>query len=229
MLISKTYYCGICSTKPDQLSHHKLHINTQKHKDKKEIFEFKLSKLSDNEKMIQYNIIDTNEILKKIELIINNKTIQNIQETMNKIELSNNISNKEALKDKIHEIHNYLRNNGAGYGMNALKVFNIIYSLKKITENNLLDKVNLCPECNFSYILDLANNNKHEELSCVFKQILDSIYASNLNKFLFYEIPKNINGNILSYLIKEIDNITIIENTCNVLLSGKIYEYFMIE
>ena len=42
------------------------------------------------------------------------------------------ISNKEALKDKIHEIHNYLRNNGAGYGMNALKVFNIIYGLKKI-------------------------------------------------------------------------------------------------
>jgi hypothetical protein len=42
-----------------------------------------------------------------------------------KIELSNNVSNKEALKDKIHEIHNYLRNNGAGYGMNALKVFNL--------------------------------------------------------------------------------------------------------
>jgi len=170
---------------------------------------------------------------------------------MNKIELINNISNQEKLKDKIHEIHNYLRNSGAGYGMNAMKYFNIIYGLKKITEKNLLDKVttsksiilndrcnekiefslpvNLCPECNFSYILDLANNNKHEELSGVFKQILDSIYASNLNKFLFYEIPKNINGNILSYLIKEIDNITIIENTCNVLLSGKIYEYFMIE
>jgi hypothetical protein len=43
------------------------------------------------------------------------------------------ISNKEALKDKIYEIHNYLRNNGAGYGMNALKIFNIIYGLKKIT------------------------------------------------------------------------------------------------
>ena len=26
----------------------------------------------------------------------------------NKIENSNNITNKEALKDKIHEIHNYL-------------------------------------------------------------------------------------------------------------------------
>ena len=53
----------------------------------------------------------------------------------------NTISNKESLKVKIHEIHNYLRNNGAGYGMNALKVFNILYGLKKIEENNLFDKV----------------------------------------------------------------------------------------
>ena len=56
-----------------------------------------------------------------------------------------NITNKEALKDKIHVIHNYLRNNGAGYGMNGLKVFNILYGLKKIEENNLFDRVNLIP------------------------------------------------------------------------------------
>jgi hypothetical protein len=44
--------------------------------------------------------------------------LSNEKELLNekdKIELSNNVSNKEALKDKIHEIHNYLRNNGAGY------------------------------------------------------------------------------------------------------------------
>jgi hypothetical protein len=54
-----------------------------------------------------------------------------------------NISNREALKDKIHSIHNYLRNNGAGYGMNALKVFNILYGLFKIESSSLFDKVNL--------------------------------------------------------------------------------------
>ena len=42
-------------------------------------------------------------------------------------ELVKNISNREALRDKIHEIHNFLRNSGAGYGMNALKVFNFLY------------------------------------------------------------------------------------------------------
>ena len=90
---------------------------------------------------------------------INNKKMSELSNEKelyekDKIELSNNVSNKEALKDKIHEIHNYLRNNGAGYGMNALKVFNLLYGLKKIEEKNLLDKVKLKrPECEFSYLL----------------------------------------------------------------------------
>ena len=89
-------------------------------------------------------MINNHKIIKKIE-IINEYNISHNIEMMNnnKINKSNNISSKEALKEKIHEIHNYLRNNGAGYGMNGLKVFNIIYGLKKIKENNLLHKVNL--------------------------------------------------------------------------------------
>ena len=61
--------------------------------------------------------------------------IKSLTETMANVKLTvdhSAVSNKEALKNKIHEIHNYLRNNGAGYGMNALKVFNVIYGLKKI-------------------------------------------------------------------------------------------------
>ena len=229
MLISKNYYCGICLTKPDQISHHKLHLNTQKHKDKKIIFEFTISKLTDEEKEIKYDMINDHEITKKIETIIEYNVSQNIQIMNNdKINKSNNISSKEALKEKIHEIHNYLRNNGAGYGMSALKVFNIIYGLKKIKENNLLDKVNLCSECDFSYLLDLANKGDNEKLVDIFiKQVLDSIHSSPLKNFLFYEIPKNIKGCVLLHLIKEIDKITLIEKTCNVQLSGKIYEYFI--
>ena len=145
------------------------------------------------------------------------------------IEQTKSISNKEALKEKIHEIHNFLRNNGAGYGMNALKVFNIIYGLKKIQENGLFNKVNLKkPDCEFSYLLKLANENKDEELAdLIFGNVLESICDSTLKELLFYEIPKNIRGSVFVYLIKEIDKITIIEKTCNVLLSGKIYEYFI--
>jgi len=90
--------------------------------------------IKDNKKLINSNLND-----KKYD--IDNKMS----------EVNNNVSNKEALKDKIHEIHNYLRNNGAGYGMNALKVFNLLYRLKKIEEKNLLDKVNLKrPDCEWS-------------------------------------------------------------------------------
>jgi len=145
------------------------------------------------------------------------------------IEQTNSVSNKEALKDKIHEIHNYLRNNGAGYGMNALKVFNILYGLKKIEETGLFDKVNLKkPDCEFSYLLSLANNGEGERLAeLIFGNVLDSIKSSEIEKLIFYEIPQNIRGSVFVYLIKEIDRITIIEKTCNVLLSGKIYEYFI--
>jgi type I restriction-modification system DNA methylase subunit len=163
---------------------------------------------------------------------LNNSLIEDISYNnyLNLImEESISISNKDALKDKIHEIHNYLRNNGAGYGMNALKVFNIIYGLKKIEENNLLDKVNLKrPDCEFTYLLKLANENKDEKLAeLIFSQVLPSIFNSNVRDLIFYKIPQNIKGSVLVYLIKEINKITLIEKSCNVLLSGKIYEYFI--
>ena len=258
MLNQKTYSCGICKTTPDQISHHKSHIETQKHKDKRELFEFKLSKLTNQELEEKYKTNKIKDIIQEIETIIytpidninlstNNKKLKqniinyksditeehmsNTQQDLNqKVEPEmNSVSNKEALKDKIHEIHNYLRNNGAGYGMNALKVFNIIYGLKKIEENGLFDKVSLKkPDCEFSYLLKLANENKDEQLAAlIFGNVLQSICDSELKEFLFYEIPQNIRGSVFTYLIKEIDRITIIEKTCNVLLSGKIYEYFI--
>jgi type I restriction-modification system DNA methylase subunit len=247
MVNQKTYSCGICKTIPDQISHHKSHIKTQKHKDKCELFEFKLSKLTNQELEEKYKTYKIKDILQEIETIIytpidyiNKKLKQNIinyqkdTEDMNTlkytaIEQTNSVSNKEALKDKIHEIHNYLRNNGAGYGMNALKVFNIMYGLKKIEENGLFDKVSLKkPDCEFSYLLKLANENKDEQLAdLIFGNVLQSICDSQLKELLFYEIPQNIRGSVFVYLIREIDKITIIEKTCNVLLSGKIYEYFI--
>jgi len=257
MLNQKTYSCGICKTIPVLISHHKSHIETQKHKDKCELFEFKLSKLTEQDLEQNYKTHNIKDIITEIETIIytaidkiisltNNKNLNkkmkqnifnniddktkimnNLKNTM--IEQTNSVSNKEALKDKIHEIHNYLRNNGAGYGMNALKVFNIIYGLKKIEENGLFDKVGLKkPDCEFSYLLSLANNSEGERLAeLIFGNVLDSIKSSEISELLFYEIPQNIRGSVFVFLIKEINKITIIEKTCNVLLSGKIYEYFI--
>ena len=39
----KTYHCGICGTSADQqITHHKSHLETQKHKDKCRILELEL-------------------------------------------------------------------------------------------------------------------------------------------------------------------------------------------
>lgn len=240
--MSKTYFCGICKTKPDQISHHKLHLDSQKHKDKKELFELKLSKLSNEELIQKYNTNNITDIITETETILyaklNNKLNKNstLENKVNiNMELSTvenkyfSITNKEALKDKIHDIHNFIRNSGAGYGMNALKLFNILYGLKKIEENNLIDKVNLKrPECEFSHLLKLAKNNENETLAdTIFKEVLKSIHSSELKPYLFYQISRDMRGEVFAHLIKEIDTITEIEKSCNVLLSGKIYEYFI--
>ena len=48
------------------------------------------------------------------------------------------VNTKEQLRDYIHSIHDYIRNSGAGYGMNALKIFNVFYTLK-LLENKMID------------------------------------------------------------------------------------------
>ena len=239
MLNQKKYSCGICKTTPDQISHHKSHIETQKHKDKRELFELKLYKLSDEELISKYKTIVIDDICNETETILysfndnniikNDTNLNDCKDIQDIMETQNCISNKEALKEKIHEIHNFLRNNGAGYGMNALKVFNILYGLKKIEENGLIDSVGLKrPECEFSYLLSVANENKDNKLTdLIYNQVLDAINESKIKDILFYEIPKNIKANVFTHLIKEIDNITKIEKSSNVLLSGKVYEYFI--
>ena len=63
----KQYQCGICESKPDQLSHHKTHINTQKHRDKKSIFELTLKSMSKEELEKKYATYNITEIINKFE------------------------------------------------------------------------------------------------------------------------------------------------------------------
>jgi type I restriction-modification system DNA methylase subunit len=114
--------------------------------------------------------------------------------------------------------------------MNALKVFNIIYGLKKIEELDLYEKLGIeNDKCRFSYLLELANENKDELLTSTIKNdVLDYFHDKDtLRKFLFYEIPINIKCKAFCHLVKQINSISDIEKSCNVQLSGKIYEYFI--
>jgi type I restriction-modification system DNA methylase subunit len=149
-----------------------------------------------------------------------------------KTELSSSITNRYGLKEKIHEIHNFIRNSGAGYGFTALKLFNLLYGLQRIEQFNLLDKFKLKrPECEFSYLYKLAISNETGKDEKIYElltvNILDSINESSIKSILFYEIPKTVAANVYTQLIIEIQSIANIEKTCNVLLSGKIYEYFI--
>ena len=149
-----------------------------------------------------------------------------------KDELSSSITNRYGLKEKIHEIHNFIRNSGAGYGFTALKLFNLLYGLQRIEQFNLLDKFNLKrPQCEFSYLYKLAISNETGKDEKIYElltiDILDSINESAIKSILFYEIPKTVVANVYTQLIIEIQSIANIEKTCNVLLSGKIYEYFI--
>jgi len=70
MSITKTYSCGICKTTPDQISHHKSHIKTQKHQDKKDLFQFKLLRLNNDELQDQYKTLNISDIVKETETIL---------------------------------------------------------------------------------------------------------------------------------------------------------------
>lgn len=233
------YQCKICNTQLDQISHHKSHIKTSKHKTNRELFRYKCLELSETELIDKYNCNDIEKIINVMENneILTKKNLKyNILDTDLQImtdlsEQTNNISNREDLKDKIHELHNFLRNNGAGYGMNALKVFNILYGLKRLEERGLYSDIGFTnKEHHFSNLLKLANEGKDEELTILIlgdDELLDSINVSKVKDLLMYEIPKKIKGNVFSSLVKEIEKITKIEKECNVQLSGKIYEYFI--
>ena len=137
------------------------------------------------------------------------------------------ISNKEGLRDKIHEIHNYLRNNGAGYGMNALKIFNIFYVLKKIEDNDLWKKLELPEECKYSNLIKKCDDADEALTEFIQQNLLKIIHNSKLNKWLFHIFSKNITANTFRYLIREINGLCENEKELNFQLCGKIYEYFI--
>jgi len=206
------YYCEICGKKSVQKSASDNHIEREKHKMNCEIFRLKLDKFSMDylkEKYTQYkfeNKIDLlNAIVKGKEAMPMN-TQNNEPEPEIPQEL--NITNREALKEKIHEIHNFLRNNGAGYGMNALKVFNIFYGLKKIEENNLFDKVGDLDEEFPLLFNDVDWFYRFRKLNgtCIYLPNAKAfhIHGMSVNKNSFFKVYQSTNS-LFRYFKKNID------------------------
>jgi len=161
------YKCGICDSKPDQLSHHKMHIDTQKHKDKRTIFELKLQSMTNEALVEKYKTYNINDIINKIEtkkimkLRIKEKTAMDSKKhktneliyKKNDIIIQNteiNESFKYKFLDFLGKMHNLLR--GAGVtGDQALDdILNCLflcYIEDKISEEGNFDLANSTKSC----------------------------------------------------------------------------------
>lgn len=153
-------------------------------------------------------------------------------------------STKEALKDRVHQIHNLLRNKGIGYGFNGLKFFNVLWGLKKLEDMNLLNKLGLTEKCKFSTLHNLALENavglgkraaipaqKNRALLLGNKEnpgIMGELY-DKCREFLYYEMPRDIIPGDLCLFIREINSLAEAEKQLETKhqLAGKIYEYFI--
>ena len=222
------YRCIICRTEStEQKSHHTKHIKTKKHKDAKRILQLELeNNMTPEERMEKYSKTDVAAIIASMETVISENTENEVLETFVG---DFNITNSESLKEHIHSIHNYLRNHGGGYGLGALKIFNIFYGIKKLEEHGLNEMIGLSEEYRFSSLFKMSKEMTDEVFHHhIVDGLLNELYDKSLLKeFLFYEIPKNIKSDVFRYLIGEINDITRIEEESNVLLSGKVYEYFV--
>lgn len=63
--MSQTFKCGICSSKPEQLSLHKRHIGTQKHKEERIKFIHKLQSMTNEALVKTIKLIILIEIIMK--------------------------------------------------------------------------------------------------------------------------------------------------------------------
>jgi type I restriction enzyme S subunit len=137
------------------------------------------------------------------------------------------ITSSDALRDKIHSIHDFLRNNGIGYGMNALKIFSLLYGLRKIEHTISFNKIELDENCKFSELVKLAKLDNEDCFVLFKKDYMRYIIKSKLKSYLLAKIPDHIKAKDFNHLILEIDLLANAESAMNMNLSGKIYEYFI--
>lgn len=144
--------------------------------------------------------------------------------------MSDKISNRDELREHIHSIHNYLRNSGAGYGFDALNMFNVVYGLKIIEPLIVNGTIKMSDEnkkkCLFSNMVKLAKKGEDEKLcSRILNEVLDELHKNEDTKdLIFYEISKDIKAEVFHYLVEGIDKI---DTENNFHLAGKVYEYFI--
>lgn len=149
-----------------------------------------------------------------------------------------NFINRDDLREYIHNIHNFLRNKGAGYGQTGLKIFNVFYGLKLIKE--YLDTLGLNKKQKKALDFDeLVKKSKKEVeiINYIDKEVLEELWQLKNNKddknnqlgsFIFHQIPRDLNDSVWKDLIEMIDKLPVgFKKDRKVNLSGKVWEYFI--
>lgn len=148
--------------------------------------------------------------------------------------------NNNDLKDYIHGLHNFMRNNGLGYGMKALEVFSFFYGLK-LTETKLFNSDILDEKTKkiikysdlVEYALRIKNGKEKSSITVKINEIWNTISNmenKNLKKFMLYDIPSNstsIREVVWIELILKMNELPVGYEKGRVNLSGKVYEYFI--
>ncbi len=149
-------------------------------------------------------------------------------------------SNRDDLRDYIHDIHNFLRNSGVGYGQTGMKIFCVFYGLKLI--NPLLNQLNIKQEhkdiLNFNKLVEFINQDDVDKTKIIpyITNIIDFLKQSKnkggdynkINQYIYFSIPLDIKEDIYIELINRINELPVgYSENSNVNLSGKVYEYFI--
>ena len=156
----------------------------------------------------------------------------------------NFFSTNEDLKNYIHNIHNFLRNNGFGYGQNALKIFSVFYGLRLIEDKLKDTKFGFSKEeintLSFSKIYKKSKKDVDDTFEVV-SNAVETLYDlfheyKNGNKtwrtkigfFIFSQIPRDLRDEVWYKFLTLMSKIPVGYNkNRKVNLSGKVWEYFI--
>ena len=141
---------------------------------------------------------------------------------------------REELKRAVHNVHDFIRNKGAGYGTDALKIFNFFYALMRISSNKkIFEKLGLTDEFLFENLLEIKDEDKLNEK---INNLLDTMLEHRNDKFkkvrklIWSDLPiASVDKNFYYQLIRKIKKISEIEGdlSSQCRLNGKVYEYFI--
>ena len=174
--------------------------------------------------------------VKSVKIVKSNKSVES-EEKVNTDDKTTKIIEcitRDDLRSNIHDIHNFLRNNGAGYGQTGVKIFSIFYGLKLIQP--YLHKLKLSEEqkkiLNYDNLVKRSQRNQKEITEYIDKNVLGELFELKKNndfaKFIFYEIPKDLKDHIWKQLILRIEELPVgYKEGSKVNLSGKVWEYFV--